>query len=89
MTTTSALSIAILAGLAGGFVYCQMMGFAVRGYLPGTAASRQVTLLAARLALVGALFWLAAQFGAIVLLVVLASFITIRLIALRNFVVGK
>lgn len=79
------IAIAVMAGLAGGTAYFLMLAQSVRMHLAGTRIFYQIICLAIRVTIAGALFWIAAQFGALVLLAALASFIGSRFIIQHRY----
>jgi N-ATPase, AtpR subunit len=79
------IPIAVMAGLAGGTAYFLVLAQSVRMHLAGASIFHQIICLVIRVTIAGALFWIAAQFGALVLLATLASFIGSRFVVQHNY----
>ena len=68
-------------GAAGGWVYFRLLRLTIDSFVAGGGWRRGLVLTLARLGGVGALFWFAAQFGAVPLLAAFAGFLLARHVA--------
>jgi hypothetical protein len=80
--------VALFSGLAGGIAYFLFLARTTRLHLTGAPLTRLLPLFAARAAIAIALFWTAAQFGAMALLLALAGFLLAR-VAVQHLVVAR
>lgn len=79
-------ALALLSGLAGGVAYFLLLARTTRLHLAGAPLTRLLVLFAARTMTALALFWTAAQFGAMALLLALAGFLLARIAVQRRVV---
>jgi hypothetical protein len=73
---------AATVGALGGWAYFRMLRLTVESFVEGRGWRRAVLLSLGRLSGVGAMLWIAAQFGAVPLLAAFAGFLLARRFAL-------
>ena len=81
-------ALALVGGLAAGGCYFALLAKSTRMHLDGAPLGRLLVLFVLRFAGAGALFWVAAQYGALALLVALGGFMLARG-AIQGFVVNR